>query len=152
MKITVPIRINCLDFADGVCAPAHPLTGRNPSPLSCELCKMRRAIDDGPAVVWKRVREIEADGFDASALWGELHAKTRDFAGTAEEFAAWLNGWLVRVPCGSCRDHARQWIEANPPAGDLFAWSVRFHNFVNARLDKPSMSEAAARAMWIVSG
>lgn len=115
--------------------------GGRPSPGVCaNVCEVRAVVRWGEAVARKP--------FDGSALWGELHTFCRDFIGTPDEFATWLAGYLKRLPCGDCRKHSREWVKANPPTSDLFAWSVDWHNAVNTRLGKATMTVEAARPRW----
>lgn len=74
--------------------------------------------------------------------WRELHRGFRS--------ADWLLAWVASLPCPECRAHAETLIAESPPnftdAEAFFAWTVDFHNAVNARLGKPSLSLAAALA------
>ena len=44
------------------------------------------------------------------------------------------------IPCQSCREHTTSYIKFNAPdltnSGSLQNWTRRFHNYVNARLNK----------------
>ena len=66
-------------------------------------------------------------------LWAELHGKHNP---TPE----WFKDWLSRVPnidCG-CQDTFRNYVKETPPDfDDFYAWSVKAHNWVNAKLGKP---------------
>jgi hypothetical protein len=84
-------------------------------------------------------------------LWGELHrfcltAEARD----PEKLTAHVGELRRRLPCGECRAGLREWLAEDPPdASDPFAWSVRLHNWVNAKpsLNKPQLSVEEARAI-----
>lgn len=58
------------------------------------------------------------------------------------------------LPCASCSEHLQQNLGKVPISGslatreDLFAWSVRLHNLVNAQLKKPELSLDQARQYW----
>lgn len=57
------------------------------------------------------------------------------------------------LPCAQCRRHAAQYLKRTPVpkwgSGDsMFAWSVDFHNTVNARLGKPIISLETALEMY----
>ena len=77
------------------------------------------------------------------ALWAELHQK-------ADADRAWLTAWLAHVPCGDCKAHAREILKTLPPmfGAGWFAWTVAFHNAVNARLGKPQVTVWVARKLW----
>jgi hypothetical protein len=62
----------------------------------------------------------------------------------------WLDSWLSRIPkgCGCVEDFVN-WVKANPPEfQDWFPYSVRGHNFVNAKIGKPLTSVDSARSLW----
>lgn len=77
------------------------------------------------------------------ALWTELHQ-------SLGVDLTWLNGWLIRLPCGDCRTEAEKFIADLPPDfGDgWFAWGVAFHNSVNGKLGKPRLTLEDAAAIW----
>lgn len=59
------------------------------------------------------------------------------------------------VPCASCSEHARDYIESHKQlidslktGDDFFKFFVDFHNFVNERLGKPIMSLDAAKKLY----
>ncbi len=80
-----------------------------------------------------------------SSLWQELHARPYAPAyADASNDTAFLNAWSARVPAEGgcrCRDTWRIWFAANPAVftsrDAYFAWTVRAHNAVNAKLGKP---------------
>lgn len=62
----------------------------------------------------------------------------------------WFTDWLSRIPngCGCVEDFVN-WVKANPPEfNDWFSYSVRGHNFVNAKIGRPLMSVDSARSLW----
>ena len=83
-------------------------------------------------------------------LWCELHrwALTSDRSGALR----WLARFETRIGCGDCRRHWQALVCEQPPdfasSETLFAWSVRMHNAVNRRLNKPEISVNAAAAYW----
>lgn len=80
-------------------------------------------------------------------LWRALHLWALALNGRKDW--AWLTAFDTSLPCGSCRAHWRQIVAENPPDWtNPFAWTVARHNQVNARLDKPQLTEAEARAIW----
>ena len=85
---------------------------------------------------------------DGRQLWTELHRRPAvcDFATEA----AWLAGWLARVPCGSCQSSASAILQVLPPAFGTWAsaadgrmqyarWGWTFHNTVSMKI--PGKSE-----------
>jgi hypothetical protein len=76
-------------------------------------------------------------------LWDECHTKQN---ATAE----WFSGWLERVPKSCCGKNIDAILEelGTPDYTDWFAYSVRLHNRVNAKLNKPELSLDEARAIW----
>ena len=47
--------------------------------------------------------------------------------------------------CEECRDHMKKFMLSHPPRGNLFEWSVKFHNSVNLRTGKREISVAEAK-------
>lgn len=77
--------------------------------------------------------------------WHEIHsnaAKVADKRWTHREFCDWAQTIPGQLPCGSCRRHARDYIDRSPPdeADDALRWTLDFHNDVNLRLRKPLFS------------
>jgi hypothetical protein len=62
----------------------------------------------------------------------------------------WFADWLSRIPSGcGCIEGFVKWVKDNPPEFDnWFQYSVRAHNFVNAKIGKPCMSIDEARSLW----
>lgn len=94
------------------------------------------------------------------AMWAEFHVfcRTTNLRMVAE-VEAWVNEWLSRVPTGTCacQTHGREELGNCPilPSDaidnqTLFAWGVRYHNAINARLGKPKMSYDAALVRWSI--
>ncbi len=81
------------------------------------------------------------------AMWAQLHTE-------AAADQAWLNAFVARLPCGSCRTHFRLVLANDPPVFDdgWFAATVRWHNAVNERLGKPTPTVEEARAIWFGGG
>lgn len=73
--------------------------------------------------------------------WAELHTKK-------DATPEWFQRWLNRVPnfgCG-CKDKAEAILLLIPPRyDDWFAWSVEFHNAINADRRPWTLEEAADR-------
>jgi hypothetical protein len=76
-------------------------------------------------------------------LWAELHTKQD---ATPEWFAIWLS----KVPCSVCKSSLKAILdELGPPNyDDWFAYSVRLHNRVNAKLGKPEIDLEHAKQIW----
>ncbi len=76
-------------------------------------------------------------------LWREAHTKQD---ATAEWYADWLN----RIPCSVCKTSLKAILEelGPPDYTDWFAYSVRLHNAVNRKLQKPELTLDEARAIW----
>lgn len=62
------------------------------------------------------------------------------------------------LPCAPCRAHFAAHMRDIPPEGplaggraELFAWTVAFHNAVNASLDKPPMTLESAYDRYFAS-
>lgn len=62
----------------------------------------------------------------------------------------WFTDWLSRIPSGcGCVEDFVNWVKSNPPEfDDWFSYSVRGHNFVNAKIGRPLMSVDSARSLW----
>jgi hypothetical protein len=62
------------------------------------------------------------------------------------------------LPCPACRLHYTQMLQENPitpfldTRRDLFQWTVKIHNLVNKRLEKPEVSESDSIAYYIRLG
>jgi hypothetical protein len=81
------------------------------------------------------------------AAWAALHTErnpTRDWFETE---------WKPLIPQGcGCAGSANELLEQNPPRydspEDWFAWTVQYHNLVNVKLGKPTLTLDEARAIW----
>lgn len=92
----------------------------------------------------------------SSDLWKELHSHIlNDYVDKTNDIV-WLSTWTKKIPrftkgC-SCNEHWTKWYRANPPnftsREAYFAWSVKAHNDVNLRLNKPSITVEQAKAMY----
>ena len=89
-----------------------------------------------------------------SVLWAELHINAIMHTGTSD--AVYLAGFHRRIPryttgC-SCQEFWGNWVKAYPPKftpiGEYFAWTVRAHNAVNAKLKKPQITVEEAIKIW----
>lgn len=88
--------------------------------------------------------------FAGAHLWAAWHRRALSWPGGDD--TAWVNREvLLRLPCGECSRHAKAYLADHPPyftAADYFAWTVAFHNAVNARLGRPTWTVAEARLRW----
>ncbi|QKF93519.1 ERV/ALR sulfhydryl oxidase [Fadolivirus algeromassiliense] len=85
-------------------------------------------------------------------MWKELHLRAlskpsfvfRDEKLFVKRWSAGLNN----KGC-ECKNPWRGWLKANPvDINDYFAWTVRAHNAVNAKLGKPTQTVEEAREYW----
>lgn len=87
------------------------------------------------------------------AFWFTLHNGAAHYPENAspivrEHMKGFILGIPIMLPCQDCSEHARAYIELNySNLGDicsgrnkLFKFFVDFHNYVNARYNKPIMS------------
>lgn len=91
-----------------------------------------------------------------SRLWVELHrhALHDHVDGTTDK--KWLMTWSAKVPkftkgC-ACNDHWKKWLATHPPnfatRDTYFEWTVKAHNSVNKRLNKPELTVDQAKALY----
>jgi len=92
----------------------------------------------GPPV-WDAIHFVAA-GYPAHPSDADVRAYGDFFRGLADV-----------LPCAPCREHFASHMRDIPPEGplaagraELFAWTVAFHNAVNASLRKPPMTLDAA--------
>jgi hypothetical protein len=76
-------------------------------------------------------------------LWEQMHRRALRYNGTTkDEEPIFLQKLVGQLPCGECKDHAIEYIDANPQALEsaetYFAWTVAFHNHVNLTKENPS--------------
>lgn len=79
------------------------------------------------------------------SLWEELHTRAFNHNGTNDKrFIDEFSRKIPRFMSGcSCNEFWTKWLRANPPnyAKDkYFEWTVKAHNAVNAKLNKPIIS------------
>lgn len=77
------------------------------------------------------------------SAWKTLHCFCLGTAPHASK-VAFITAMVAALPCAECRAEAQAYLAAHPPQGDLFEWSVCFHNSVNRRLGKREVSVAQA--------
>lgn len=89
--------------------------------------------------------------------WRELHTYTINYAdkpnfiqkGVAR---VWLRQFINNLPCPSCQEHASKYVRENPPQldgrEDFQIWGWMFHNRVNLRLNKPTITYSEFRKLY----
>lgn len=75
---------------------------------------------------------------DLSGLWHAIHETA--MMGDAFPFKRWMTYQIDHLPCERCRRHAQTYVKKHPISGDPVEWAWRFHNNVNTRLGKPTMT------------
>lgn len=92
----------------------------------------------------------EGWGEQGQRLWAALH--TWAFGADLASVSQWLAAFELRIPCGDCAAHWREWVAEHPPDASghhaLFAWTVSAHNAVNRMLGKEQWSQQVAWARW----
>lgn len=86
-------------------------------------------------------------------VWATMHtlALRADAERENLAFGNFLNSLHFLLPCNRCKDDYSKYIANNgyPLTNEAFAWTVKFHNHVNAKLGKNfSMTVDDARSMW----
>jgi len=86
--------------------------------------------------------------FPGAALWAEIHRRALAHDGTDDR--GFIDSVTARLPCSTCRPHWLAFMASDPPdfGPGYFAWTVRAHNEVNARLGKPVVGLDEARGLW----
>jgi len=86
-----------------------------------------------------------------SDLWRELHEHALTYIGTND--GLFLLRWSKKIPnyeggC-KCRSFYRWWTKQNPPDyANYFEWTVKLHNAVNQKLNKPILSVEDAKLIY----
>lgn len=91
-----------------------------------------------------------------SNLWTELHTRARSYTGTND--VEYLKSFRARIPrynhC-KCQEFWDNWYRTNPPTygpnDEYFAWTVKAHNAVNKKLNKPEISLDDAKKLFPIS-
>lgn len=96
-------------------------------------------------------QEIEKRKQDRTSKQGQFAwAKLHSYTGNDPQ---WLDLWQYFIPqrC-DCKDGYQKILEEMPPdftsPEAFFAWGVRLHNAVNAKLGKPELTIDEAKAIW----
>lgn len=89
------------------------------------------------------------------SYWFEIHTFAASASKGADRvvFEEWITNLSKRFFCTRCRKHFQKYIKNNPPehAADPFEWTWKFHNDVNRRIGKPTISFEKAQNEWIRS-
>jgi hypothetical protein len=154
----IALKVDCHDWSIAGCAANHKLTGAYPPPKACALCKERRPVIGGPALI-EVVIDVDdrtATDFDGSHLWAEWYGRVAAFAGDAAAEEKWIfDRLLVAVKQSGCEcsAHARTWFEENAidysSKETYFATGpAKMQNAVNRRLAKPEWDLIKQHARW----
>ena len=94
------------------------------------------------------------------SIWGAMHYIA---LGAPDKINAYAQGVYRTfymslpqlIPCTTCATHFSEVIEGLPidayldTSAKLFEWTVKAHNIVNRRLNKPEISVEDARKIWM---
>lgn len=124
---------------------ARPLKRQADGSYAVDLQKPEGAV---PAPLPPGAVEVRAPAFNGGNLWALWHRRALDWSGGDD--TEWIKREIMaRLPSCSCGNHAASYLAAHPPVwADYFAWTVAFHNAVNARLGRPLLALEEARARW----
>ena len=87
--------------------------------------------------------------------WTVLHTQTLSYPshptqGEIDRMHNFLYNFMVLLPCKACAIDAERYMIENPPTlnsrAEFELWMWSFHNHVNTKLDKPTLTLATARA------
>lgn len=92
-------------------------------------------------------------------FWGTIHLTCLGAPDILDDFdkkayGAFFSTMPFTLPCGSCGQHFYEVLQVDPidmaltSKYTLFEWSVRAHNMVNRRLNKPEVSLDDAIRHW----
>ena len=86
------------------------------------------------------------------SAWAYLHlsALHADRSQTRVAWSSFFEKFIQNVPCDACQKHASQYILKTPYKVEesAFAYTVQFHNIVNQRLGKTTISLDQAHSLW----
>lgn len=91
-----------------------------------------------------------------SLLWKELHTRALEYDSETKSDLPWLRLWIRKIPrftkgC-SCNEHWLKWYRTNPPSFEsvdsYFEWTVKAHNSVNQKLNKPTITVEDAKKIY----
>jgi len=88
-------------------------------------------------------------------VWATMHtlALRSDSLQSIDSFYMFIQSLQELLPCNTCRDDYIKWVKQNgrPTIGNAFEWSVRLHNYVNSKLNKPQITLEAAKEAWLLT-
>lgn len=89
-----------------------------------------------------------------NSLWEELHLRALTFKGVNDGY--FIRRWSYKVSqiTGGCKCGSfwKRWIKYNPPVysppESYFEWTVKAHNSVNLKLNKPLITVSKAKEIY----
>ena len=86
-------------------------------------------------------------------LWASIHTLALRADDTNEDFRPFLESLKNLLPCTKCKLDFLAYIETKglPNIGFSFEWTVLFHNAVNIKLNKSTLTYELARSQWSTS-
>lgn len=84
-------------------------------------------------------------------LWKELHTRAVSFTGTEDnQYIFDFGRRIPRFTSGcKCKEFWLQWIKTCPPDfKNYFEWTVKTHNAVNKKLNKPEITLEDAKKLY----
>jgi hypothetical protein len=131
----------------------------DPSPIiSTEASSVitQTATVSAPPRAEQHVTTIVTKSSDTASLWKELHLRALTYDNAGHSDASWILAWSRKIPrftkgC-ACNEHWQKWYGQNLPdytsQESYFAWTVRAHNAVNERINKPTFTIDQAREYY----
>lgn len=80
-----------------------------------------------------------------SHVWATMHVLALN---ESKNFGAFLDSLELLLPCKKCQMHFQEYKTKNPLTGNNFEWTVNFHNAVNIKLGRSTMTVEDARKQW----
>ena len=130
------------------------------SNLSTFCSRKPVAVSDADIVASHQQMSTASPAVFGPHIWAYLHTSTIHLPENLNQAVAThaINTILaipVMVPCDSCSMHSGNFISENKnrilslkTGSEFFNFTVDFHNFVNKRLGKRTVSYEEARALW----
>jgi len=90
--------------------------------------------------------------------WKHFHTRALEYSddpcecemGSIAHF--YYKTFLAHIKCQTCQQEYLRLLRINPiqacSRDDLFKWTVRIHNMINAKLQKPACNERDAYRVW----
>jgi hypothetical protein len=142
--LSKPAPLNVVVAKAALVTPAVPSVN---VPIKVEISK---PVVVQPTVVEPpRPQQVAKPTTCCAHLWHDLHTRALT---KAEDDKLFIQKWANNVPTYGCRCHDfwLQWVAKNPPVfgEEYFAWTVKAHNAVNAKLMRAEWTLDQARARW----